>query len=296
MLRRHPCEHRHLAGGGVEVAVAELVEVAAGEDSVVGGDAELVCDGLGGQRVVTGDHHRSDPGRTAHAHRITHLAAWRVDDPDQPDDRERRFCVGGELGEIVAVRLEAAVADTEHAEPSCGHLVVRRQQHLAMFVVECDDAAAVWTESATSIRPSMAPLANATRRSGSPAANSSPIGPLTVIGPWMVLIRLRTESNGFSAGPHPRLRSSSSRGHRRSPVAGCSFGRVADHRRLTVGPDLGDAVVARTHHHGGRRWPVVQADRSTASCGSRRDAHLRVDCGHRHLVSVRVPVVSSRSR
>ena len=68
-----------------EAGVVEAVQLGAGQRPPRSGDAEVGGDGLGGERVVAGDHHRADARAGARRDRVADLGSGRVDDADQAE-------------------------------------------------------------------------------------------------------------------------------------------------------------------------------------------------------------------
>ena len=70
-----------------ELCVAHRLELMARDDTSGGEEAELPGDGLGGERMIAGDHHGRDAGPLACLHRCPCFGPRRIHDADQAKQR-----------------------------------------------------------------------------------------------------------------------------------------------------------------------------------------------------------------
>ena len=86
VLRSDPGDDADVIDGGVGLVVGHRRELGAGDRPAH--DPELAGDGLGGHRVIAGDHPDLDAGRVRLGDGVARLGAWRVDDADEGEELE----------------------------------------------------------------------------------------------------------------------------------------------------------------------------------------------------------------
>ena len=111
MLRGDTGEDDGVLGRVPERLVVEGVEVAPGEHVTLG-EPELARDRGGGGRVVAGDHLHRHAGAAAGGDRLRGIAAGRVADGDEPEQREPAERVESQRRRPV---IPSARRDGEHA-------------------------------------------------------------------------------------------------------------------------------------------------------------------------------------
>ena len=102
MLGRHTRIHGHFGGGLVERGlVGQAIKLVAGQRlTVLGDDAKIGGYAGGGQRMIAGDHHRTDARTMGLGHGITHLGTRRIDDGDHAVPDKIGFDGLGLIGDV----------------------------------------------------------------------------------------------------------------------------------------------------------------------------------------------------
>ena len=111
-----------------------MIQFLAGQEAIIVGNADLLGDMASSQRVVTGDHHRTNAGRAAICHCVCHLRPRRIDHAEQPD--QSQLALQRRIGCLHRLAIPATHADTQNTHPLGGHLVVSSQQARPPSVVE----------------------------------------------------------------------------------------------------------------------------------------------------------------
>jgi len=115
----------------VQLLLPHLVQLGAQHHPPVREEAEFTGDGGGGGRVVPGDHDGADAGARAGGDRVPGLRAWRIDHPDEPE--QRQLVLGGPGFGV------AAHGDGEDPQGLGGEIVGDGEQRVPDIVVERDD-------------------------------------------------------------------------------------------------------------------------------------------------------------
>jgi len=140
VLGLHPGVDAVVVDGLIQLLVADLVELSAGDGLVVVlQDAQLLGDGHGGVPVVAGDHHGADAGGLALGDGGLHLGADGVDHARQP--QEGQVVLQGRRGLILGHLVIAALRGGQHTEGLIGHGLVLGQNLRLGPLVQGEDLA-----------------------------------------------------------------------------------------------------------------------------------------------------------
>nr|WP_232547115.1 hypothetical protein [Propioniciclava soli] len=117
VLRRDPGEHVVLLGDVGQFLIRQLLQLGAGDRGDLVGQGQLAADGLGGARVVAGDHLDVDAGAAAQLDGLDGFGTRRVDDADDALEGEA-------LARIVAeIAVRGAAGGGQDAQAVGGELV-----------------------------------------------------------------------------------------------------------------------------------------------------------------------------
>src|SRR5699024_2364816 len=121
MLRGHPGVDRDVLQPLVQIGVAHLVKLHAGEGLVpLQEDAQLPGDGGGGDLVVAGDHDGADAALLGVGHGLDGLGPGRVDHGNEADEGEVVLVVQGEGPD----RVQLLAGEGQHTQALHGQLHV----------------------------------------------------------------------------------------------------------------------------------------------------------------------------
>ena len=115
-----------------ELLVVERSELGAGQRAAV--DPELRRDRGGGRRVVARDHPDADARLRAARDRVPRLAARRVDDPHEGEQRQVADVVEERPIAVERRRVEVPRGDRQDAQPLAREAVVLGEDAVAMVV------------------------------------------------------------------------------------------------------------------------------------------------------------------